>query len=50
MLATGLLHLCGILIGLLVAWPVGARAVQACGAVVAALGFYYLAASAGLVA
>ena len=49
-LATGLLHLCGILIGLLIAWPVGAQAVRVCGAVIAALGFYYLAASAGLVA
>jgi urease accessory protein len=49
-LATGLLHLCGILVGLLIAWPAGARAVRVCGAAIAALGFYYLAASAGLVA
>jgi len=49
-LATGLLHLTGILIGLLVAFPAGARAVRACGAVFAAIGFYFLAASAGLVA
>jgi urease accessory protein len=49
-LATGLLHLTGILIGLLVAFPAGARAVRACGAVIAAIGFYFLAASAGLVA
>jgi urease accessory protein len=49
-LATGLLHLTGIVIGLLVAWPVGARAVRVCGAVIAAIGVYFLAASAGLVA
>lgn len=49
-LATGLLHLTGIVIGLLVAYPAGARAVRVCGAVIAAIGFYFLAASAGLVA
>jgi len=49
-LATGLLHLTGIVIGLLVAWPVGAQAVRVCGAAIAAVGIYFLAASAGLVA
>jgi urease accessory protein len=49
-LATGLLHLCGIVIGLLVAWPIGAHAVRVCGGLIAAVGIYYLAASAGLVA
>jgi len=49
-LATGLLHLTGIVIGLLVAYPAGARAVRVCGVVIAAIGFYFLAASAGLVA
>ncbi len=49
-LATGLLHLCGIIIGLLVAWPMGAHAVRVCGVLIAAVGVYYLASSAGLVA
>jgi urease accessory protein len=49
-LATGLLHLCGIVIGLLVAWPVGARAVQVCGALIALLGCYFLADWAGFIA
>lgn len=49
-LATGLLHLCGIIIGLAVKWPIGARAVQACGVLISALGCYFLASWAGLVA
>jgi urease accessory protein len=46
--STGLLHLCGILIGVLVRWPVGAQAVRACGAVVACLGMFFLAGNLGL--
>lgn len=40
--ATGMLHLCGILIGLLVRWPSGAMVVRASGAVIAALAGYSL--------
>lgn len=49
-IATGLLHLCGIVIGLLIKWPAGAHIVRACGLLIAAVGCYYLAASAGLMA
>src|SRR5689334_888517 len=45
--ATGLLHLCGIVIGLLIMWPVGARAVRACGAAIGCVGAYFLLASLG---
>jgi urease accessory protein len=48
-LATGLLHLAGILVGLAVAWPMGVRAVRACGVVIAVLGGYFLAAQMGMV-
>lgn len=41
-LATGLLHLLGIVIGLLIAWPMGERLVRACGVVIALLGCYFL--------
>lgn len=41
-LATGLLHLGGIAIGLLVRWPMGRVAVRACGGLVAATGFAFL--------
>lgn len=41
-LATGLLHLTGILIGLLIAWPAGDKIVRACGAVIAVAGCYFL--------
>jgi urease accessory protein len=40
--ATGLLHLCGILVGLLVAWPLGERAVRVCGVVIAVGGGWFL--------
>ncbi len=49
-LATGLLHLCGILIGLLVSYPVGERAVRVAGVFIAVLGGYFLAAHLGLMA
>lgn len=41
-IATGLLHLGGIAIGLLIRWPWGRLAVRACGAVIAATGFSFL--------
>lgn len=46
--ATGLLHLCGILIGLLVTWPNGARIVRACGAGIGCVGGYFFLASLGV--
>jgi len=47
--ATGLLHLCGILIGLLVCWPVGERAVRACGAAIGSVGVYFLLVALGAI-
>ncbi len=46
-IATGLLHLCGIAIGALSRWPAGERFIQALGAAIAALGGYFLAFSLG---
>ncbi len=40
--ATGLLHLCGITFGLLVRWPLGERVVRATGGLIACAGFYFL--------
>ena len=40
--ATGLLHLGGIAIGLLIKWPWGRVAVRACGGLIAATGFAFL--------
>ena len=48
-LATGLLHLTGILIGLVLAWPMGTRVVRACGVVISLLGGYFLASHMGVV-
>ncbi len=45
--ATGLLHLCGIVIGTLTRWPAGERVVQGLGAVIALLGGYFLVHSLG---
>jgi len=45
--ATGLLHLCGITIGTLTRWPAGGRLIQGLGMVIAALGYYFLAQSLG---
>lgn len=42
-LATGLLHLSGIAIGLLVRWPAGRMAVRAGGAIISILGCVFLA-------
>ena len=41
-IATGLLHLAGIALGLLIRWPAGVYAVRACGGVIAAVGFAFL--------
>lgn len=40
--STGLLHLCGIAVGLLARWPWGRVAVRAGGGVIAAVGFAFL--------
>jgi urease accessory protein len=48
--ATGLLHLCGILIGTLTRWPAGGRLIQGLGVVIATLGCYFLMRSLGAVA
>lgn len=48
--ATGLLHLCGIVIGTLTRWPAGERVVQGLGAVIALLGGYFLIHSLGAAA
>ncbi|MCG6857971.1 MAG: HupE/UreJ family protein [Salaquimonas sp.] len=42
-IATGLLHLCGIALGMLAARPLGAAAVRVAGALIAAGGVYFLA-------
>jgi len=43
----GLLHLCGISIGLLLRWPVGDRLIRGMGAAIALLGCYFLVRSLG---
>ncbi|QRG08058.1 HupE/UreJ family protein [Xanthobacter dioxanivorans] len=48
--ATGLLHLTGILIGVLVRWEAGARAVRACGAAIGCVGLYFLLGAVGIIA
>lgn len=48
--ATGLLHVCGITIGTLTRWPAGERLIQGLGVVIAALGCYFLAQSLGATA
>ncbi|MDB6044628.1 MAG: putative Hydrogenase/Urease accessory protein HupE/UreJ protein [Gammaproteobacteria bacterium] len=45
--ATGLLHLCGIAIGTLSRSPAGGRVIQGLGVAIAALGCYFLLASLG---
>src|SRR5262249_46462750 len=47
--ATGLLHLCGIAIGTLTRWTAGGRMIQGLGVVIALLGGYFLAQSLGAV-
>ena len=46
-LATGLLHLAGIGIGVLARWPMGIMAIRACGAAVALTGCYFVLGYAG---
>lgn len=46
--ATGLLHLAGILLGLLTAWPLGKRAVRMCGGLIALGGGWFLLSGVGL--
>jgi urease accessory protein len=41
-IATGLLHLCGIAFGLLVRWPWGRIVIRAGGGAIAAVGFAFL--------
>jgi urease accessory protein len=48
--ATGLIHLCGITIGTLTQWPAGERVIQGLGVVIAIFGGYFLAQSLGAVA
>ncbi len=47
-LATGLLHLCGIAIGTLSRWATGRRLIQGLGGVIAALGGYFLVLNLGV--
>jgi urease accessory protein len=42
-IATGLLHLSGIVLGLLARWPAGLQAVRVGGAAIACVGLYFLA-------
>ena len=42
MIATGLLHLTGILIGLIIRWPVGQQALRGGGVAIAAAGLWLL--------
>ena len=46
-IATGLLHLSGIALGLLLRWPAGRIAVRGTGAGIAVVGVYFLAAALG---
>jgi urease accessory protein len=46
--STGLLHLAGIVLGVLTRWPIGTHAVRTMGGIIAALGVYFSAASLGL--
>src|SRR5262249_3595158 len=48
--ATGLLHLSGILLGTLTQWPIGERLIRGFGVVIAILGGYFLAQSLGAIA
>lgn len=43
--ATGMLHLCGILLGTLLRWPLGAQVIRGIGAAIAATGLVFLAIS-----
>ena len=41
-LSTGLLHVCGILIGLINFWPIGTKALRAAGGLIAVIGVFLL--------
>jgi urease accessory protein len=45
--ATGLLHLCGIVMGVAVRWQIGAALVRACGLAICCAGAYFLLAATG---
>lgn len=49
-MATGLLHLCGILIGVLTRWPIGMQLVRGSGALIGAVGGYFFLSALGLIA
>ncbi len=46
--STGLLHLCGILLGILIRWPMGAMAIRVSGGSIAVAGAYFLVVTLGL--
>lgn len=48
-IATGLLHVCGIVIGILNRWPVGARVIRAGGVFIAGTGFVFLGLQLGVI-
>ena len=48
-LSTGLLHAAGILIGLLLYWPLGDKLVRFCGVAISAVGIYFLLSYLGAV-
>lgn len=47
--ATGLLHLVGIMLGILVRWPMGAWAVRLSGSSIALFGLYFLGINSGVI-
>jgi urease accessory protein len=47
--ATGLLHLCGILLGVLILWPVGSRLVRLGGAAIGGVGTYFMLGALGVI-
>jgi len=49
MTATGLLHLCGILIGTLIVWPRGETLVRVCGAAIGCVGAFFLLSTLGVI-
>ncbi|TVZ37565.1 urease accessory protein [Alteromonadaceae bacterium 2753L.S.0a.02] len=46
--STGLLHVCGIVLGVLTRWPAGAKLVRVLGGLIALLGTYFLSVLAGV--
>jgi urease accessory protein len=47
--ATRLLHLCGIVLGVLIRWPLGERVVRTCGTGIGCVGGYFLLAALGAI-